>query len=64
MCIRDRSYGDRDAPAFARFKRWVDLAVMGTPDYGFSAYDAALLDRLDPQPAYCTLCLLYTSRCV
>ena len=56
----DLSYVDRTSPAFARFKRWVDLAVMGTPDYGFSAYDAALLQRLDPQPAYCTLAIRMT----
>lgn len=56
----DLSYVDHDAPAFARFKRWVDLAVMGTPDYGFSAYDAALMYRLDPQPAYCTLAIRMT----
>ncbi len=53
----DLSFVDRDAPAFARFKRWVDLAAMGTPDDGFTAYDAALLHRLDAQPAYCTLAI-------
>jgi len=56
----DLSYVDRTTPAFARFKRWVDLAVMGAPDDGFSAYDAALLYRLDPQPAYCTLAIRMT----
>lgn len=56
----DLSWVDRASPAFARFKRWVDLAVMGQPDDGFSAYDAALMHRLDPQPAYCTLAIRMT----
>ena len=56
----DLSYVDRGSPAYARFKRWVDLAVMGAPDDGFTAYDAALLYRLDPQPAYCSLAIRMT----
>lgn len=56
----DLSFVDRDAPAFARFKRWVDLAAMGSPDDGFTAYDAALMHRLDAQPAYCKLAIRMT----
>ncbi len=44
----DLSYIDRKSPAFERFRRWVDSAVVGEPDYGFSAYDAALLYRIEP----------------
>lgn len=51
----DLAYVDRDSPAFDRFRRWVDSAVAGQPGYAFSAYDAALLYRLDPKPKYCEL---------
>jgi hypothetical protein len=51
----DLEYVDRSSKAFARFKRWVDSAVAGEPGYGFSAYDAALLYRLDPDRKYCDL---------
>ncbi|TXH77458.1 MAG: hypothetical protein E6Q88_01010 [Lysobacteraceae bacterium] len=51
----DLSYVDRKSPAFARFKTWVDSAVAGQPGYAFSAYDAALLYRLNGQQKYCDL---------
>ena len=51
----DLSYVDRKSPAFARFRRWVDEAVQGSPGYAFSASDAALLYRLAPERAYCDL---------
>ena len=51
----DLGYIDRKSPAFARFRRWVDNAVAGEPGYAFSAYDAALLYRLDPEKRYCDL---------
>jgi hypothetical protein len=51
----DLGYVDRKSPAFARFRRWVDMAVAGEPGYAFSAYDAAMLHRLDPEKRYCDL---------
>jgi hypothetical protein len=51
----DLSYVDTRSPQFDRFKRWVDAAVAGQPGYAFSAYDAALLYRLEPKPKYCEL---------
>jgi hypothetical protein len=51
----DLSYVDTRSPQFDRFRRWVDDAVAGQPGYAFSAYDAALLYRLDPKPKYCEL---------
>ncbi|MFZ5635730.1 MAG: hypothetical protein ACOY82_04015 [Pseudomonadota bacterium] len=51
----DLVYVDRASPAFDRFRRWVDSAASGQPGYAFSAYDAALLYRLDPKPKYCDL---------
>lgn len=53
----DLSYVDRSSPAYDRFRRWVDSAVAGQPGYAFSAYDAALLYRLDPKPKYCELAI-------
>ncbi len=58
----DLSYVDRTSPAFARFQRWVDSAVAGDPGYAFSAYDAALLYRLDPDKKYCTLAIAMIAR--
>ena len=51
----DLSGIDRRSQAFARFQRWVDSAVDGQPGYAFSAYDAALLYRIDPKQTYCDL---------
>ena len=51
---------DLDGDAFLRFRRWVDLAAAGTPDYGFSAYDAALLHRYTHAPVYCDLAIRTT----
>ena len=51
----DLDYIDRKSPQFARFQRWVDSAVSGQPGYAFSAYDAALLYRIDPKQKYCDL---------
>ena len=51
----DLDYIDRKSPQFARFQRWVDSAVSGQPGYAFSAYDAALLYRIDPKKKYCDL---------
>jgi Heparinase II/III-like protein len=48
-------YVDKRSPEFARYRRWVDLAVAGQPGYGFSAYHAALLYRLDQNEKYCKL---------
>jgi hypothetical protein len=58
----DLNYIDRKSPAFTRFRRWVDSAVAGDPGYAFSAYDAALLYRLDPQKKYCTLAVTMIER--
>ena len=46
---------DLHGEAFARFRRWVDLAVDGEPGYAFSAYDAALLHRYTRETKYCDL---------
>ncbi len=46
---------DRHSPQFMRFKTWVDNAVAGNPDYGFSAADAAILERITDQTYYCEL---------
>jgi hypothetical protein len=51
----DLNYIDRKSPAFARFQRWVDSAAAGEPGYAFSAYEAALLYRIDPKKKYCDL---------
>ena len=51
----DLNYIDRQSQAFSRFQRWVDSAVAGQPGYAFSAYDAALLYRIDPKKKYCDL---------
>jgi Heparinase II/III-like protein len=58
----DLGYVDRTSPAFARFRRWVDNAVAGEPGYAFSAYDAAVLYRLDPQKKYCDLAVAMIER--
>ncbi|HST28646.1 MAG TPA: hypothetical protein VLK26_09805 [Rudaea sp.] len=49
------SYVDQGSPEFARFKAYVDRAVAGNPDYGFSAADAAYLYKLTGQGQYATL---------
>src|SRR4249920_690838 len=37
----DLSYVDQESQTYQRFRDWVDEAVDGNPDYGFSATDAA-----------------------
>jgi hypothetical protein len=44
----DLSYVDPAAPAFERFRGWVDAAYDGAPGYAFEATDAVYLDALDP----------------
>jgi len=51
----DLSYIDQQSEQFQRFKAWVDEAVGGNPDYGFSATDAAYMYRLTGQSQYTTL---------
>jgi len=51
----DLSYVDQQSEQFQRFKAWVDEAVGGNPDYGFSATDAAYMYRLTGQSQYATL---------
>jgi hypothetical protein len=51
----DLSYVDQSSAEFARFKNYVDAAVAGHPDYGFSAADAAYMYKLTGQPQYATL---------
>lgn len=51
----DLSYVDQNSAEFARFKAYVDRAVAGNPDYGFSAADAAYLYKLTGQGQYATL---------
>ena len=51
---------DTHGEAFARFRRWVDLAASGEPDYGFSAHDAALMYRFTHEAKYCDLAVRTT----
>jgi hypothetical protein len=51
----DLSYVDQNSAEFARFKTYVDRAVAGNPDYGFSAADAAYMYKLTGQGQYATL---------
>lgn len=51
----DLSYVDQNSAEFARFKDFVDAAVAGNPDYGFSAADAAYMYKLTGQGQYATL---------
>jgi hypothetical protein len=51
----DLSYVDQNSAEFARFKDFVDAAVGGNPDYGFSAADAAYMYKLTSQGQYATL---------
>jgi hypothetical protein len=51
----DLSYVDQNSAEFARFKDFVDAAVGGNPDYGFSAADAAYMYKLTGQGQYATL---------
>ncbi|HJT98206.1 MAG TPA: hypothetical protein VJ696_07800 [Rhodanobacteraceae bacterium] len=51
----DLSYVDTQSTAFQRFRDWVDEAVDGHPDYGFSATDAAWMYRITGEPQYATL---------
>ena len=49
------SYVDQNSVEFTRFKDFVDAAVAGNPDYGFSAADAAYMYKLTGQGQYATL---------
>jgi Heparinase II/III-like protein len=51
----DLSYVDQQSQAFQRFRDWVDQAVDGNPDYGFSATDAAYMYRITGEAQYATL---------
>lgn len=51
----DLSYVNQNSVEFARFKNYVDNAVAGNPDYGFSAADAAYMYKLTGQAQYATL---------
>jgi len=51
----DLSYVNQGSPEFARFKSFVDDAVAGNPDYGFSAADAAYMYKLTGQAQYAAL---------
>ena len=51
----DLSYVDTDSSDYQRFKAWVDEAVDGHPDYGFSATDAAMMYRITGDASYATL---------
>lgn len=51
----DLSYVDQQSQQYQRFRDWVDEAVDGNPDYGFSATDAAYMYRITGQPQYATL---------
>ena len=58
----DLSYVDKGSAQYSRFKQWVDTAVSGNPGYAFSAYDAALMHRLDGRDAYCNLAVSMTEQ--
>ena len=49
------SYVDQNSVEFTRFKDYVDRAVLGDVDYGFSAADAAYMYKLTGQGQYATL---------
>jgi hypothetical protein len=51
----DLSYVDQQSTQFQRFRDWVDRAVDGDPDYGFSATDAAYMYRITGEAQYATL---------
>lgn len=48
----DLSYVDKQSAEYRRFKGFVDRAVAGDPDYGFSATDAAYMYRLTGERPY------------
>lgn len=51
----DLSYVNKLSPQYAAFKDYVDRAVGGDFDYGFSAADAAYMYKLTGQAQYATL---------
>jgi len=51
----DLAYVDKNSVEYTRFKDFVDAAVAGNPDYGFSAADAAYMYKLTGQGQYATL---------
>ncbi|MEO5558124.1 MAG: hypothetical protein ABIO49_00440, partial [Dokdonella sp.] len=51
----DLSYVDQQSVEFQLFKGFVDEAVAGHPDYGFSAADAAYMYKITGQAQYATL---------
>lgn len=51
----DLSYVDQQSTQFQRFRDWVDRAVDGDPDYGFSATDAAYMYRITGEAQYAAL---------
>jgi hypothetical protein len=51
----DLSYVNQQSPQFQRFQSYVDRAVAGHPDYGFSATDAAYLYHMTGDGQYATL---------
>lgn len=51
----DLSYVNQQSPQFQRFQSYVNRAVAGNPDYGFSATDAAYLYRMTGDSQYATL---------
>lgn len=51
----DLAYVNQQSVAFQLFKSFVDEALAGHPDYGFSAADAAYMYRLTGQSQYATL---------
>jgi len=53
----DLLYVDQNSAEFTRFKNYVDVAIAGNPDYGFSAADAAYLYKLTGQGQYATLAI-------
>jgi len=53
--VIDLSYVNRTSAEYTRFKQYVDRAVGGNRDYGFSAVDAAYMAKLDGGQQYCGL---------
>lgn len=53
--VVDLSYVNPQSTQFQSFKEFVDRAVAGDPDYGFSAADAAYMYKLTGQAQYATL---------
>lgn len=56
------SYVNLNSSAYSRFKAYVDKAVGGNPDWGFSASDSVIMYQLSKQQKYCDLAVSMTEQ--